>query len=136
MSTTKQKKAWVLACADFIEELGESLPGDIRTGKGMCCLVQAEEFEILPWWWKDVFREWEHFSGNHSFPVPDVHEETGVLYSDNKPPRLAMRIYGRSAEEMWGAGDYAELRRHLCAFVSDWLREYADDLAEEVKPCD
>lgn len=56
-------------------------------------------------------KNWEHYSGSKSYPVPHPILDSSVAY-------------GECYDEMWDDSEYGLMRRNLCAWFADYLEEY------------
>ena len=59
-------------------------------------------------WFKEELVEWEHFSGNPTYPV--------------QHPEVNSPSYSFTVFDLWG-GEYGKRRLELCKIMHDWLAE-------------
>ena len=85
------------------------------------CLRQGICFDLNVYWSlsydsvEDYCSEWEEFSGDTEYPVPD--------------PLGARKAYGNTPN-LW-EGEYGASRKRLCLFLSDVLEKMTDEEFEE-----
>lgn len=75
---------------------------------GLCACLEEKGLKIPRL--SQIFESWDKCSGNTIYPVPDPEGETDSCTKY------------RNTSDMWG-GKYGELRKELCQFIADNVRD-------------
>lgn len=116
--TSKQREIMVAVIEDCIAN--SALKGRV----GLCAHIKAAfrrdpevgtlaNIHMAIDWMEKTWIEWEHYSGNYEYPVPDPRKK------DNS---FKAYVHYHTCEGMW-TGPYGKLRLDLCRFLLEELNK-------------
>lgn len=93
---------------EYLEGLANDTIEPANTTSGLCFCLSQKGLRIYGMY--EIFKSWNKFSGDGLYPVPDPEGRV-------TPSTKYLNTYN-----IW-VGDYGELRKELCQYLADHIKE-------------